>query len=108
MKPSEQPITDHQRQLIEELARLTHAVQTGVLAEMNMTPSGPAIKDPKHLRTGINLAMASVSGLGKLLIDKGLITGDEYYEYMVEAYRREVENCEQRVFNATGNKIKFL
>lgn len=37
---------------------------------------------PKHLRTGLDLRAADMMGLACLLIDKGIITEEEYMEYM--------------------------
>jgi len=56
---------------------------------MNL-PERNQATEPKHLRTGINCAMADQSGLAKLLIDKGLITENEYLEAIRLAMNEEL------------------
>lgn len=65
-----------------------HAMQTGVMYQMQ--PGGnPKDTEPKHLRTGVNSALVNSSALAALLIEKGLITEDEYYEALAVAMERE-------------------
>jgi len=87
-------------EFLAEYRRLGHAIQTGVAYEMN----NPAIKatEPKHLRTGLNCVMADVGSLGRLLIAKGLITEDEYYEAVLDGLRAEVIAYERRLNAAFG------
>jgi hypothetical protein len=76
-----------------------HAVQSGVAAEMDLRP-GPT--EPKHLRTGVNAAMADHAGLVTLLIAKGVITKAEYYEAMANAMEEEKARYEQHLSNLMG------
>jgi hypothetical protein len=93
-------------EFLAEYARLGHAIQTGVAYEMN----NPTIKatDPKHLRTGLNCVMADFGSLGRLLIAKGLITEDEYYEAVLTGLRAEVSAYERRLNAAYGGGNRIM
>jgi len=56
-----------------------HGVQTAIAHEMNLKRSAT---DPKHLRVGIDMQKADLGGLAMLLVDKGVFTQEEYFEYM--------------------------
>lgn len=60
---------------------------------------------PKHLRVGVNTALADAGALVKLLIDKGLFTEDEYFDALVESMQREVDAYEARLSARMGCKI---
>jgi len=82
MKKSELP------ELRADYLRLAHAMQTGVAMMMNIDPSESS---SKHLRVGINSAMSDQGALAKLLIDKGIITEEEYTRAMRDSMQREVD-----------------
>lgn len=67
-------------------ARALHAMQTGVAVKMLHDPHET---QPKHLRVGINSAMSNMGGLVTLLMDKGIITREEYYSAVADAMERE-------------------
>lgn len=69
-------------------------MQTGVKYEMET--GRDSATTPKHLRVGVNSAMVAQAGLVKLLIDKGLITEDEYFESQADAMEEEVKRYESR------------
>jgi hypothetical protein len=71
-----------------------HAVQTGVLMDIETGGENAAGASPKHLRVGINSAMINDDALARLLIDKGLITRVEYENYVTMAANTEVERLE--------------
>lgn len=82
-----------------------HAMQSGV-AFLN------AAKDlePKHLRVGVNAAMSDLGGLATLLIEKGIITRDEYEKALADAMEREADSYRQRLAEHYGmdpNKINL-
>jgi hypothetical protein len=92
------------------LAAAQHAVQTGVLLELQRTralaasgrPADVHRDDdgacsPKHLRVGVNMAMVEASVLAKLLIDKGLVTEREYFEALCEGTEEEQRKYEKIV-----------
>lgn len=72
---------DHQRYLAA-----AHAMQSGVAARMEIDPKDTT---PKHLRVGVNSAMAEHNALAKLLIDKGIIGEAEYVAAQADAMERE-------------------
>jgi hypothetical protein len=65
-----------------------HAMQTAVALKMERQIGKET--EPKHLRVGINSAMVGQSGLVTLLLDKGVITREEYYTAQADAMEREV------------------
>lgn len=70
-----------------------HAMQSGVEFEM-YHDSKPT--EPKHLRAGVNSALANCAGIAKLLITKGIITEEEYVKAMADAMEAEVERYRER------------
>ena len=87
---------------------LAHAVQTGVMYKMGFEPNdGTAETSPKHLRVGVNMAMISASGLAKLMIDKGIITFEEYEATLIQLLESEVEMYEKWLSEKTGSKVEL-
>lgn len=84
---------DEDRLLINKQRYLdaAHAVQTGVAYELKRDPTGGT---PKHLRVGVNMEMVHHAGLVQLLINKGVLTENEYVLYMAEATEEEVRRYE--------------
>lgn len=79
-----------------------HAMQSGVLADHQ---GGSDDGNPKHLRVGVNSALVSVAATGRLLIDKGVITTDEYEAAMADAMEAEVREYELRLSARLGTKV---
>lgn len=71
-----------------------HAVQSGVALDHSR---GSQDGTPKHLRVGIASNMITEAGLARLLIDKGLITIDEYDQYVADEAEREQARYENRL-----------
>ena len=86
----------------ERYEAAAHAMQSGVAMEMNHR-SAPT--EPKHLRVGINAAMADQAGLVMLLISKGIITEAEYIEAVAESMERERKRYEERLTELLGAKV---
>jgi hypothetical protein len=84
------------------LEQASHAMQSGVAMEMNYDP-GPT--EPKHLRVGVNAALVYQAALARLLVDKGIISWDEYNAAITDEMNREVERYEQRLTERAGAKI---
>jgi hypothetical protein len=80
--------------------RLCHAVQTGVAMMLERRPNGDTT--PKHLRVGVNIAMCEAAGMSRLLVRKGVITEDEYWDAMIEVMREEVARYKAEVNEAVG------
>lgn len=72
-----------------------HAMQSGVKAEMELGLNDA--HTPKHLRVGVNSAMVETGALLKLMLDKGVITEDEWCAALADAMEREVAEYEKRL-----------
>lgn len=86
--------------------RAVHAMQAGVSTLISFKECRSI--EPKHLRVGINSALVESSALAKLLIDKGVITMDEYENAMADAMEKEVRRYEEIIKKLTGKEIKLL
>lgn len=83
-------------------AKASHAMQSGVAMEMNRI-SSPT--EPKHLRVGVNVAMADLGSLARLLIAKGVITELEYLDAIATGMEMEAQDYENRLSNMLGIKV---
>lgn len=81
----------------ERYLAAAHAMQTGVKYEMEALGSANSATSPKHLRAGINSSLVAQAGLTKLLVDKGIITEEEYVKYQADAMEDEVKKYEARI-----------
>lgn len=81
---------------------LRHAIQTGVAYERER---GVHSTEPKHLRTGLDCQMAEFSSLVLLLIDKGVITENEYFITSLKALEEEKARYEARLSELYGAHI---
>jgi hypothetical protein len=79
-----------------------HAVQSGVAMELN---DDPVSGTPKHLRTGLNMAMIEHGALVRVLIAKGLFTEAEYFAELVAGVEDEQRQYEARLSARHGTKI---
>ena len=86
-----------------------HAMQSGVRFDMESdnlpADANKSATDPKSLRTGVNSAMIETAALAHLLIEKGLITSDEYIKSLVKFMEQEVELYEQRLAIKLGHPV---
>ena len=78
-----------------------HGVQSAIAHAMSDPEYGAT--DPKHMRVGIDASKAEQAGLAMLLINKGIITIEEYEEAMRLAVNEELAMHEAEY----GGKIKF-
>lgn len=85
---------------------LCHAMQSGVAAKLQRDNSDTT---PKHLRTGVNSAMVDSAAVATLLMKKGIITEDEYYDALIERMQAEVTAYENWLNESYGvtDKIKL-
>jgi hypothetical protein len=98
-------MTDEERQqYTERYAAAAHAMQTGVATEMEFDKQATT---PKHLRVGVNSAMADHAGLAALLIRKGIITEDEYLVAITEQMETEKRRYETELTAKMGQSIKL-
>lgn len=91
-------------QLKQRYYNLVHAVQSGVGF---LISRGSNTGTPKHLRTGVNIAMCAHSALVHLLIKKGICTEEEYFSAVVEMLEQEVERYQAEAEAETGVRITF-
>ena len=83
--------------------QLCHAMQSGVAAKMNRDNSDTL---PKHLRVGVNFAMVDSAALATLLMKKGIITEEEYYDALIERMQAEVAAYEAWLNESYGANTK--
>ena len=105
-------LTDEQRINAAKVrySEAAHAMQTGVRTQIMEEPVWPAHEQEngkagvsrKALRVGINAAMVEASMLGKLMVDKGIITWVEYYEALAEAMVAEKVRFEKELSEHFG------
>jgi len=98
-------------ELKTEYQFLLHALQSGVLAEIELNDPAAAhntlAHGPKHLRVGVNSAIVQSSGLANLLIQKGVITEVEFWRSQVAGFREEVQRYEQKLSELLGAPVKL-
>lgn len=71
-----------------------HRIQSAIAYALT---KGDTMATPKHLRVGLNSALASDKALVDLLIAKGVITRDEYTEAVVTATEEEADRTVEQV-----------
>lgn len=81
---------------------LCHAMQSGVAYNHDT-----ADQTPKHLRVGVNSALISVAALGELMVSKGLITEQEYWQSLVDGMAKEVADYEGELTKQYGKPVKL-
>ena len=79
-----------------------HGVQSAVMVEIDRAGERVAGADAKHLRTGINACLVDSGAIGKLLIDKGIFTQDEYLAAVADAAEAELARMTEHVRRVTG------
>lgn len=82
-----------------DYSQAQHAMQTGVSMIMQYSPTET---EPKHLRVGINTAMCDHAALVRLLIEKGIITNDEYMAAVTKEMNQEVQRYHERLQRYLG------
>jgi hypothetical protein len=107
----EAPVSEISRiqELQSEYYLLLHAVQSGVKTLIEHEGLGDtSFAGPKHLRVGIDSSIIQTSALATLMMRKGLITEEEYWETQVEFFRNEVTSYEERLSQLMGGKVSLL
>ncbi len=90
-------------QLRDKYLNLVRAMQSGVQMMMNYVHQPTS---PKSLRVGINTALSDHGALVALLIERGLITEEEYYEKLVEFMGNEVQRYGAEINAQVGSDSK--
>lgn len=81
-----------------------HAMQSGVMQDHAL---GGDDGSPKHLRVGINTALADQGALVRLLVAKGLITEEEYLAAIADAMEDEQKRYEEALTERMGVEISL-
>lgn len=87
-----------------------HAMQSGVRLEMEkegIDTSSPTGRFLKHLRVGVNSCLVEASVVPSILIEKGLITEQEYLEKLRLIMNQEVANFQRRISLLLGKDVKL-
>lgn len=71
-----------------------HGIQTAIAFELSIGVEH--IRDPKHLRTGIDSTFISISALQELLIEKGILTLEEITAKTAHYAERELLGYEAK------------
>lgn len=96
-------MTDDERMTDEErYLKATHAMQTGVVMELEL---GSFSGEPKHLRVGVNAALCDSAMIVKLLIAKGVVTKEEIGKASADEMELEVVRYENRLSEKLGRRI---
>ncbi len=89
---------------LEKVISLSHAIQTGIMHYFHLRPDA---SQPKHLRVGIYTAKAEHYGLARLLMEKGVITVEEYEAAILRSLEEEKERYEQDLTELMGGKTRI-
>jgi len=92
--------TDLEIGYVQRYQAAAHAMQTGVAVEM---ARGSRETQPKHLRVGVNCTARDLGSLAGLLIEKGVITREEYLKALAEGMEAEVRSYQERI----GGNVKL-
>ena len=85
-----------------EYAALANAIQSGVAFDQS---TGSEDGTPKHLRVGLNLRARDHSGLVELLVAKGVITYEEYFDVVIGELEAELADYKELIERKTGRKV---
>ena len=83
---------------LREVEALSHAVQSGVayeLGEHSEVGSQLGSSSPKHLRTGVNLRAVEHGALVALLLERGIIDEEGYFDALIAGLQREKRSLEK-------------
>jgi hypothetical protein len=86
---------------------LLHALQTGVATIISLSQDlgDRAESSPKHLRVGVSNSLIEISALAQILMEKGIMTYEEYVDKKIEILKREVEDYEARLYQDFGYNV---
>lgn len=84
-----------------------HAVQTGVKFLSGLEGGGSDLT-PQQLRVGINSALVDSGALATLLMNKGIMTKEEYFEAIAVAAEQERERYREEIKERTGADVSLL
>lgn len=79
---------------------LIHAIQTGNLQLGDQVD--PNVKQFKHVRTGVDVAMAGIDAIKEILTSKGIISENDFLEAWSRELKFKVEAMEKRISEHYG------
>lgn len=88
-----------------EYATLGHQIQTCVAADIAL---GSSAASPKMLRTGLNIVFVEQAALASLLIEKGVITLEEYQAALKKGLQQEVARLEADLSARMGSTVRSI
>lgn len=86
----------------ERYEAAAHAIQSGVSFDPD-----PRQRESKHLRVGINMRAVDHAALAALMIRKGIITEEEYFEELANQAEAELALYEAYLTEKLGAPIKL-
>lgn len=87
---------------------LLHAMQSGVAAKMGHDGGSRAGEaSPEQLRVGVNSAMVGIGALSSLLVEKDIITEDEYYSVLIIHMEAEIKMYEDYLSKIRGRETNL-
>lgn len=97
-------LSDESKAHLRRYSAAAHAMQSGVAMKMGFAGEET---EPKHLRVGVNSAMVEHAALVALLMEKGIITDEDYTKALADAMEREAENYRLAVSEHFGREVKL-
>lgn len=79
--------------------RALHRMQSAIALEIQVLGEASAAS-PKHLRVGLNSAFADQAALAGLLIERGVITREDYFDAIVHEAEAEADRVAALVIEA--------
>ncbi len=84
--------------------KAVHAMQSGVAMKKGLMHGET---DTKHLRVGVNSAMCDHAALVRLLMEKGILTKEEYTKAVADEMEREVERYKKELKELLGAEVNL-
>ena len=101
-------------EFLQRYRELGHAVQTGIKMklEFDLRKASGMTNDLfdvlKHIRVGVDTAKSDEGAVGRLLIEKGVFTEQEYFEAILKGLEAEVQSYElllEKKYGLKGVKL---
>lgn len=103
---SERPFNDVERHHVERYRRAAHAMQSGVKHWMESFQGGMSPDTtPKMLRTGTNSAMVETAAIVRFLLEKELLTREEWLRRIADEMELEAQRYELQLNEKMGGKV---
>lgn len=87
----------------QRYAKAMHAMRSAIAFSQNYGQD----TQPKHLRVGVNSALISSSALVQLLVEKGILTEEEYVKRLADLTEEEVKMYEEQLPADLKGRVTF-